>query len=104
MGRQHYFHCRGYTLGGLVLSLIGDLNDLYATGLCVEPIVDRFMDEEVIESEPEHKMQLLLVGSSHIRCIAEQLESSKWEIFELCSGGFRINDHNVADSRRRSIL
>jgi hypothetical protein len=81
----------------LVLSLIGDLNNLYATGISVEPIVDCFLDEELFETEPEHKKPLLLVGSSHPRCIAEQLDTSKWGIFDLCSGGFRITDHSVAE-------
>jgi hypothetical protein len=63
----------------------------------MEPIVDRFLDEEVFEAESEPKKQLLLVGSSHLCHIAEQLDTSKWEIFNLCSGRFRITNHSVAE-------
>jgi hypothetical protein len=43
------------------------------------------------------KKQLLLVGSSHLSRISEQLDTSKWEIVDLCSGGFRITNHSVAE-------
>jgi hypothetical protein len=82
----------------LVLSLIRDLNDLYATGLCIEPIVDRFMEDEVFGPESEKKKQLLLIGSSHLRRTAVHLDTSKWEVIDLCSGGFRINDKSVSDA------
>jgi hypothetical protein len=82
----------------LVLSLIRDLNDLYATGLCLEPVVDRFMEDEVFGPGPEQKNQLLLIGSSHLRRAAVHLDSSKWEIIDLCTGGFRINDKNVSEA------
>jgi hypothetical protein len=81
----------------LVLSLIGDLNDLFTTELCMEPIVDRFLDEEVFEAKSENKKQLLLVGSSHLHLITEHPDTGKWEIFDLSSGGFRISDHSVAE-------
>jgi hypothetical protein len=50
------------------------------------------MEEEVFESEPDQKKQLLLIGLSHLRRAAVHLDHSKWEIIDLCSGGFRIND------------
>jgi hypothetical protein len=82
----------------LVLSLIRDLNDLYATGLCIEPVMDRFMEDKVFGPEPEQKKQLLLIGSSHLRRTAVHLDTSKWEVIDLCSGGFRINDKSVSEA------
>jgi hypothetical protein len=81
----------------LVLSLIRDLNDLFATGLSTEPIVDRFLDEEVFDTEPVIKKQLLLIGSSHLRRITEHLDTEKCELHDLSSGGFRISDYSVAE-------
>ncbi len=59
--------------------------------------MDRFLDEEVFEAKSENKKQLLLVGSSHLRLITEHLDTGKWEIFDLSSGGFRISDHSMAE-------
>jgi hypothetical protein len=78
----------------LVLSLISDLNDRFSTGLSVEPIMDRFLDEEVFEPDAEPKKRLL---TSHLTRIAEQLDADKWEVINLCSGGFRINNYNEAE-------
>jgi hypothetical protein len=81
----------------LVLCLIKELNDLFATGLSTEPIVDRFLDDEVFDNDPVTKKQLLLIGSSHLRRITEHLDTEKWDLHELCSGGFRISDYSVAE-------
>jgi hypothetical protein len=59
--------------------------------------VDRFLDDEVFDSESVTKKQLLLIGSSHLRRIADHLDNEKWNIHELCTGGFRISDYSVAE-------
>jgi hypothetical protein len=55
------------------------------------------LDDEVFDNDPVTKKQLLLIGSSHLRRIAEHLDNEKWNLHELCSGGFRISDYSVAE-------
>ncbi len=50
----------------LILSHISNLNDLFAIGLSDEPIVDRYLDEDVFQPESEHRKRLILVGASHL--------------------------------------
>ncbi len=59
--------------------------------------MDRFLDEEVFDTELVIKKQLLLNGSSHLRRITEHLDTENWELHDLSSGGFRISDYSVAE-------
>jgi hypothetical protein len=56
------------------------------------------MEDEVFGPSSDQKKQLLLIGSSHLRRTAVHLDTSKWEVIDLCSGGFRINDKSVSDA------
>jgi hypothetical protein len=35
----------------LILSLIQDLNELFSSGLCTNPVNDRFMEDDVFSSD-----------------------------------------------------
>ncbi len=80
----------------LVLSLIHDLNEIYATGLCEQPVIDRFMEGDVFVTDDQPKHRLLLLGSSHLKHIGEQLDQDKFDIVNLCKPGFRISANSVA--------
>jgi hypothetical protein len=60
-------------------------------------IVLFFLDEEVFDNDPVTKKQLLLIGSSHLRRITEHLDTEKWDLHDLCSGGFIVSDYSVAE-------
>jgi hypothetical protein len=81
----------------LVLSLIKDLNEIYATGLCENPIVDRFLEDDVFLSKVQPKHRLVLLGSSHLKRIAGTLDTDKFEVGDLCRPGFRITESNVKE-------
>jgi hypothetical protein len=79
----------------LVLSLIKDLNEIYAAGLCENPIVDRFLEDDVFQSDDQPRHKLLLLGSSHLKRIAGSLDTDKFEVIDLCKAGFRVSEANV---------
>jgi hypothetical protein len=80
-----------FTERSLILSLVHDLNELFATGLSESPVVDRYLDEEVFGEDGGHKPPLILIGASHLQRVSAHLESERWEIFNLCKPGFRIS-------------
>jgi hypothetical protein len=57
----------------LIMSLIYDLNELYSSDLCLDPIVDRYVDNEVFEDCS--KQTLILIGASHLNRIADRIET-----------------------------
>jgi hypothetical protein len=73
----------------LVLSLIHDLNELFSSGLCMGPVIDRFMEDDVFRSDTTVKQSLILIGTSHLNQIAGIMDSEKWEIYNLSRPGFR---------------
>jgi hypothetical protein len=81
----------------LVLSLIKDLNEIYGTGLCENPIVDRFLDDDVFLHEAQPKHRLILLGSSHLKRIADTLDTDRFEVVDLCKSGFRVTESNVKE-------
>jgi hypothetical protein len=85
----------------LVLSLIHDLNEIYATGLCEQPVVDHFMVDDVYLADEPPKHRLILLSSSHLNRIAEHVDQDKYDIVNLCKPGFRITDSSVADLVRK---
>jgi hypothetical protein len=80
----------------LVLSLIQDLNEIYATGLCESPVVDRFLEDDVFLSEEQPRNRLIL-GSSHLKRIASTLDTNRFKVIDLCKPGFRITGSGVKD-------
>jgi hypothetical protein len=85
----------------LVLSLIHDLNEIYATGLCEQPVVDRYMEDEVFLSDGQPKHRLILLGSSHLNRIGEHVDHDKYNVVNLCKPGFRITTNSVADLTKK---
>jgi hypothetical protein len=81
----------------LVLSLIHDLNEIYATGLCEQPVVDRYMEDDVFLTDDVPKHRLFLLGSSHLNRIAEHVDPDKYDIINLCKPGFRITSSSVSE-------
>ncbi len=79
----------------LVLSLVRDINDLFSTGLCTNPVVDRFLEDDVFGSEPSHRHPLILIGASHLNRIAEYIDGDKWEVHNLSKPGFRVSESIV---------
>jgi hypothetical protein len=39
----------------LILSLVQELNTLFSTDLCEDPVIDRFLEEDVFYHEQEKK-------------------------------------------------
>jgi hypothetical protein len=62
----------------LVMFLIHNLNVPCVTGLCEDPMVGRFADEEVFFVEETLKQPLLLLGASN----EEQANQARWEIMQ----------------------
>jgi hypothetical protein len=85
----------------LVLCLISKLNKMFATGLCVDPIVDWYLDEDVFEADSATRPIMILVGLSHLNRIADQLDANKWEVINLSMGGFRPNEDSIAEMTSR---
>jgi hypothetical protein len=83
----------------LITSLTYDLNELYSSDLCMEPIVDRYLDSEVFDDC--RKQTVILIGASHLNRIADRIETEKWEVVNLCSPGFRITEGTVASLTKR---
>jgi hypothetical protein len=81
----------------LVLSLIKDLNEIYATGLCENPVVDRFLEDDVFLSKVQLRHRLIFLGSSHLKRIAGTLDTDRFKVVDLCRPGFRIMESNVKD-------
>jgi hypothetical protein len=76
----------------LILSLVHDLNNLYAADLCKDPVVDRYLDEDVFYNDQEKKLQLILIGASHLNRVADLLDRDKWSVNNLCRPGLRISE------------
>jgi hypothetical protein len=81
----------------LVLSLIKDLNEIYAAGLCENPVVDRFLEDDVFLNEAQPRHRLFLLGSSHLKRIVGSFDTDRFEVVDLCKPGFRISEANVKD-------
>ncbi len=81
----------------LILSLVHELNNLFSTDLCEDPMIDRFLDEDVFYQEQGKKPSVILVGASHLNRIAERLDDSMWIVHNLCRPGFRITEKSVAE-------
>jgi hypothetical protein len=106
ISRGYSFHTAAAPLSeesehSLVLSLISELNEMFATGLSEDPIVARYLDEDVFEAENVTRPRLILIGSSHLNRIADQLDANKWEVINLSMGGFRPNEDNIAQKTSR---
>jgi hypothetical protein len=80
----------------LILSLVHELNNLFSTDLCEDPVIDRFLDEDVFYQEQGKKPSVILVGASHLNRIVERLDDSKWIVHNLCRPD-RITENSVAE-------
>lgn len=43
------------------------------------------------------KPHLILISASNLQKVSAQLNSNKWEIFNLCRPGFRISEEGVTE-------
>jgi hypothetical protein len=80
----------------IVLSLLCELNKMYSTGLSEDPIIDRFMEDDVFVYDNGSKENIILIGASHLNRVAERLNSDKWNVINLCKPGLCISDESVA--------
>jgi hypothetical protein len=81
----------------LILSLVHDLNNLYATDLCEDPVVNRYLDEDKFYNDIYKKQQLILIGTSHLNRVTDRLDCDKWAVNNLCRPGFCITEESVAE-------
>jgi hypothetical protein len=81
--------------------LIQELNELFALGLNEDPIVDRFLEDEVFYDASVEKKLLILIGASHLSNVADKLNTDQWEIINLCQRGFRVSDATVGEQVRK---
>jgi hypothetical protein len=65
-------------------------------GLCEYPVVDRHLDYEVFLPDIAGRRKLVLLRASHLGRIATHFDAVKWELFNLTTPGFRINEDSVA--------
>jgi hypothetical protein len=65
--------------------------------LCENPVVDRFLEDDVFQSDDQPRHKLFLLGSSHLKRIAGSLDTDKFEVIDLCKPGFRISEANVKE-------
>jgi hypothetical protein len=75
----------------LLVLLLEELNSLYPLNLCTDVICDRFMEEDVFEDSTQDRMDLVLIGASHLARTARCLNPETWNIFDLTQPGLRIN-------------
>jgi hypothetical protein len=81
----------------LMLSLVRDINDLFSSGLCTNPVVDRFLEDDVFGSEASSRQPLILIGASHLNQIAEYIDGDKWDVYNLSKPGFRVTESSLAE-------
>jgi hypothetical protein len=82
----------------LIQCLVGEINELFSTGLCTSPVIDRFLDDDVFGSETPPRIPLILLGASHLNRMAEHFDDDKWEVHNLSRPGFRITESCVAEA------
>ncbi len=80
----------------IVLALLHELYEMYSTELSEDPIIDRYMKDDVFKDEDGSKEDIILIGASHLNQVADRLDSDKWNVINLCKPGFRISDESVA--------
>jgi hypothetical protein len=56
-------------------------------------------DVFLADEQPKHR--LILLGSSHLNCIAKHVDLDKYDVVNLCKPGFQITDSSVADLVRK---
>jgi hypothetical protein len=81
----------------LILSLVHDLSELFASGLSESPVVDRYLDEDVFGEAAGRKPTLILIGASHLLRVSAHLDFDRWEVINLCKPGFRITEESVSE-------
>ncbi len=69
---------------------------MYSTGLSEDPIIDRYMEDDVFIDDNAPKENIILIGASHLNRVADRLNNDKWNVINLCKPGLRISDDSVA--------
>jgi hypothetical protein len=87
----------------IVVSLLQELNEMYHTGLSEEPVIDRYMEDDVFTDDNAAKDNVILIGASHLNRVADRLNSDRWKVINLCKPGLRITDDSVALITREII-
>jgi hypothetical protein len=77
--------------------LIEELNNLYPVSLCMDVVCDRFMEKDVFEDSAMDRMDLVLIGGSHLGNVAKNINPEHWKITDLTRPGFRINSGTVPE-------
>jgi hypothetical protein len=80
----------------LLSSLIEELNNLFPVGLAIDFVCDRFLEDEVF-TETMNRTALVLIGASHLRNMARYLDNGDWQVFDLTTPGWRINEQSVLE-------
>jgi hypothetical protein len=81
--------------------LIEELNNLYPVSLCMDIVCDKFMEEDVFDDSAMDRMDLVLIGGSHLGNVAKNINPEHWKIADLTRSGFRINGGTVPDMVER---
>jgi hypothetical protein len=71
--------------------LISELNSLFNQGLGIDPILDRFCNEE------STVRKVLMIGGSHARREAEVFAETGYEVVTCAVGGWRPNKTAIDD-------
>jgi hypothetical protein len=76
--------------------LIEELNNLYPVNLCMDIVCDRFLEEDVFDDSAMDRMDLVLIGGSHLGNVAKNINQEHWKITDLTRPGLRINSASVS--------
>jgi hypothetical protein len=81
----------------LLVLLLEELNTLYPVNLDTDIVCDRFMGDDVFDDKTTDRMDLVLIGASHLANIAKHLGNEKWKVTDLTKPGWRINKDTVEE-------
>ncbi len=85
----------------ILILLIEELNNLYPVSLCMDIVCDRFMEGDVFDDSTMDRMDLVLIGGSHLGNVAKNINPDVWKISDLTRPGFRINASTITDMCER---
>ncbi len=72
----------------ILVLLLDELNSLYPLNLSTDMICDRFMEDDVFDEKTTDRMDLVLIGVSHLSNIKRHISQDYWKILDLTRPGW----------------
>ncbi len=79
----------------ILSTLVQELNSHFPLNLSEDFICDRYLEDEVFQSDQLAQREIILIGSSYLSRVAAHLEAD-WEVVHLTKPGWRITDDSVS--------